>query len=282
MSLFRKNFFLVVAFIFTLGLAQDDTSTQDTPDETIVPDSPYLVINEIGFGVGYPTYQLYHLHYAFQRDVFGVAFRGSYTGEGLYLSLAGRYYTPLPIPVPTFVSAGAGIAGSDPTIFATFGLHAPLGIDSNFRATLEAGVAYVSGTGIQPVASLGVGYVFYVDAAPISEEEKRRRELERLRAFNCQPTDPDPSQLEDALDKAIDDFIDKARAQYAGAYSNLEYNKQIRNTTVNGVDATMEVFVSGSVLVKATGNREGANGTITAYFGWNGCSWSLLRYETNF
>jgi hypothetical protein len=275
------KFLVAIAWLVcSLVLSQEDSS--NGAEEIVVPDSPYLVINEIGLGVGYPTYQLYHLHYAFQRDVFGVAFRGSYTGEGLYLSLAGRYYTPLPIPVPTFVSAGAGIAGSDPTVFATFGLHAPLGLDSNFRATLEAGLAYVGGTGIQPVATLGVGYVFYVDTAPISEEEKRRRELEQLRAFNCQPTDPDPTQLEDALDDAIDDFIEKARAQYAGAYSNLEYNKQIRNTTVNGVDATMEVFVSGSVLVKATRKREGANGTITAYFGWNGCSWSLLRYDADF
>jgi hypothetical protein len=275
---FFKTLISVAFLMCSLILSQEDSS-----EETVVSERSYLVINEIGLGAGYPTYQLYHLHYAFQSDVFGVAFRGSYTGQGLYLSLAGRYYTPLPIPVPTFVSAGAGIAGSNPTISATFGLHAPLGLDSNFRATLEAGVAYVGGTGIQPVATLGVGYVFYVDAAPISEEEKRRRELERLRAFNCtEPTDPDPTQLEDALDAAIDDFIEKARAQYAGTYSNLEYNKQIRKTEVNGVEATMEVYVSGSVTVKATGNKESANGTITAYFGWNGCSWSLLRYDTEF
>jgi hypothetical protein len=275
---FFKTLISVAFLMCSLILSQEDSS-----EETVVSERSYLVINEIGLGAGYPTYQLYHLHYAFQSDVFGVAFRGSYTGQGLYLSLAGRYYTPLPIPVPTFVSAGAGIAGSNPTISATFGLHAPLGLDSNFRATLEAGVAYVGGTGIQPVATLGVGYVFYVDATPISEEEKRRRELERLRAFNCtEPTDPDPTQLEDALDAAIDDFIEKARAQYAGTYSNLEYNKQIRKTEVNGVEATMEVYVSGSVTVKATGNKESANGTITAYFGWNGCSWSLLRYDTEF
>ena len=194
-------FLMVFLAIFTsFGLSQD--TTQDTStDTTVISDSPYLVINEIGVGAGYPLYQVYHLHYAFQKDVFGVAFRGSYTGEGLFLSLAGRYYTPLPIPVPTFVSAGVGIAGSNPTISATFGLHAPLGLDSNFRATLEAGVAYVGGTGIQPVATLGVGYVFYVDTAPISEEEKRRRELEKLRAFNCtEPTDvPDATQLRGCL-----------------------------------------------------------------------------------
>jgi hypothetical protein len=283
-SMINKHFKFLVAIawlVCSLVLSQEDSS--NGAEETVVPDSPYLVINEIGLGAGYPTYQLYHLHYAFQRDVFGVAFRGSYTGEGLYLSLAGRYYTPLPIPVPTFVSAGAGIAGSDPTIFATFGLHAPLGLDSNFRATLEAGLAYVGGTGIQPVATLGVGYVFYVDTAPISEEEKRRRELERLRAFNCtEPTDPDPTQLEDAFDKAVDDFLEKARAQYAGSYSELRYDVDITEETVNGFEATIEANVSGSVKVKATGNREGARGKITAYFGWNGCSWSLLNYDTEF
>ncbi len=275
---FRKSFLVAICLFFSLGLAQDTPSAEG--ETKVLSDSPYLVINEIGFGVGYPTYQLYHLHYAFQKDVFGVAFRGSYTGEGLYLSLAGRYYTPLPIPVPTFVSVGAGIAGSDPTLFATFGLHAPLGLDSNFRATLEAGVAYVGSTGIQPVVSLGVGYVFYVDTAPITEEEKRRRELEQLRAFNCtESSEPDPEQLEDAFDKAIENYLEQARAQYAGTYSNLEYNINIRKQEVNGLEATIEAFVSGSVTVKATGNREGANGTITAFFGWNGCSWSLLDYD---
>jgi hypothetical protein len=277
-------FIVFLAFCTSVSLSQD-TATQDetTDDTTLLSDSPYLVINEIGIGAGYPLYQVYHLHYAFQRDVFGVAFRGSYTSEGLFLSLAGRYYTPLPIPVPTFVSAGAGIAGSNPTISATFGLHAPLGIDSNFRATLEAGVAYVGGTGIQPVATLGVGYVFYVDTAPISEEEKRRRELERLRAFNCtEPTDPDPDQLEDAFDRAVEDFLEKARAQYAGTYSELRYDVDIKEQTINGFEASVEAAVSGSVKVKATGNREGANGTIIAHFGWNGCSWSLLKYDTEF
>ena len=276
---------LLVAFLTifaNFGLSQD--STKDTEDTKVLSDSPYLVINEIGLGAGYPLYQVYHLHYAFQKDVFGVAFRGSYTTEGLFLSLAGRYYTPLPIPVPTFVSVGAGIAGSNPTLAATFGLHAPLGLDGNFRATLEAGVAYVGGTGIQPVATLGIGYVFYVDTAPISEEEKRRRELERLRAFNCtEPTDvPDPTQLEDAFDKAVEDFLEKARAQYAGTYSDLQYDVDIKEQTVNGLEATIEASVSGSVRVKASGNREGARGTITAHFGWNGCSWSLLSYDTDF
>ena len=87
---------------------------------------------------------------------------------------------------------------------------------------------------------------------------------------------------EDAFDKAVEDFLEKARAQYAGTYSNLSYDVDIKEQTVNGIEATIKANVSGSVTVKATGNKESARGTITAYFGWNGCSWSLLRYDTEF
>lgn len=273
-----KSLFLIVMM---LGLAfAQDTSANSSKT---LPETSHLTINEVGIGFGYPTYQLYHLSYAFQSDVFGVAFKGSYTGEGLFLSLAGRYYTPLPVPVPTFVSVGAGIAGSNPTLAATFGLHAPLGIDSNFRATLEAGVAYIGSTGIRPVATLGLGYVFYVDTAPLSPEERRQRDLARLRELNCtEPTEPNPDQLEAAFDKAIEDFLAKARAQYAGTYSDLNYEVTIEEQTIKDFEATITADVSGSVRVIATGKRESARGKIIAYFGWNGCSWSLLKYDTEF
>jgi hypothetical protein len=245
----------------------------------------YLVINELGFGVGYPTYQLYHLYYGFQRDQFGVAFKGSYTAsDGILLSVAGRYYTPIPVPVPTFVSLGAGIAGGNAVISATFGAHIPFGFDSPWRATLEGGVAYVGNQGIRPVISLGVGYVFYVDAAPLSEEELKRREL--LSLGNCredQLTKPKPDILRAAFDQTVQNWIDGNRAQYAGVFTNLRYSLDVKDTTFNeeGNEATIFADFSGSVEEVASGNEQSASGSVEAKFGWTGCSWRSLGYTTS-
>ncbi len=245
----------------------------------------YLVVNELGFGVGYPTYQLYHVYYSFQREQFGVAFKGSYTaGDGIYIGVAGRYYTPIPIPVPTFVSLGAGITGEGATVSATFGAHIPFGLDTNWRATLEGGIAYVGGQGIRPVASLGVGYVFYVDAAPLSEAEVKRREL--LSLGNCgenQLTTPDASTLDAAFDRSVQNWIDERRAQYAGVYTSLQYNIDVNDTSFSesGDEATVSANFSGSIREVSSGNELSASGTVDARFGWTGCSWRVLGYETN-
>jgi hypothetical protein len=263
--------------------AQESTETtteEEATTEGLDNDGQYLVVNELGFGVGYPAYQLYHAYYSFQRDVWGVAFKGSYTAsDGIYLGVAGRYYPPIPAPVPTFISLGAGITGNGGNVAATFGAHVPFGLGSPARATLEAGLGY-SGGSLQFVGSVGVGYTFFVDTAPISPQERRRRELERL--GNCQPeeiTEPDESQLEGAFDRAIDQFLDEARAQYAGSLSGLNYNVEIAEQTVNGSEATIEADFSGSVTVSGTGDKARASGSITALFGWTGCSWKMLEYD---
>jgi hypothetical protein len=311
MPIFHQNRFLYILKIFVtllilhcIAQAQDTTQPDPAPTEptklekeelagaaatpeaaTQANQGRYLVVNELGFGVGYPTYQLYHVYYSFQRDQFGVAFKGSYTAsDGIFLGVAGRYYTPIPIPVPTFVSLGAGITGGGATISATFGAHIPFGLDSNWRATLEGGVAYVGGQGIRPVASLGVGYVFYVDAAPLSEEELKRREL--LSLGNCredQLTTPNPDTIDEAFDIAVQDWIDGNRAQYAGVYTNLSYSKSIDNVTFSeaGDEATINASFSGSIQEVGSGSKLSASGTIEAKFGWTGCSWRLLGYTTN-
>ena len=282
---FWLSFLLVVSF-FVTTYAQDTADSQN-PDSQAVESAEnkgrYLVINELGFGVGYPTYQLYHLHYAFQREEFGVAFRGSFTAsDGLFLSVAGRYYTPLPVPVPTFVSLGAGVANSNLLVSATFGAHVPFGLGSPWRATLEGGLAYVGGQGLRPVISLGVGYIFYVDTAPVSREERERRELARL--GNCQEdqiTGPDITTVEAAFDQAVENWLDQARAQYAGTYSNLSYRIKKQDPVLNGNEATIEARASGSVTERATGTERSANVTIRARFGWTGCSWRLLGYTAD-
>jgi hypothetical protein len=247
----------------------------------------YLVVNEIGFGVGYPTYQLYHAYYSFQRDQFGVAFKGTYTPtDGIYIGVAGRYYTPIPVPLPTFVSLGAGISGDGANVAATFGAHVPFGLDSNFRATLEGGIAYVGGQGIRPVASLGVGYVFYVDAAPLSEAEIKRRELLALGSCGeneLTTPDKDLTLLRAAFDQAVQNWIDGRRAQYAGVYTSLQYSLDVKSTTFSetGDEAVVEASFSGSIREVASGNELSASGDITANFGWTGCSWRNTGYTTS-
>jgi hypothetical protein len=283
MSITSRLYKLLLASLITTFLcftiAQDTpTSTKDTEpappgdsatpaEETTANDGQYLVVNEL------------------QRDVFGVVFRGSYTPtNGFYAGLAGRFYTPIPVPVPTFVSIGAGFASTGANIAATFGAHIPFGLNSPARATLEAGLGYEGGenAGFRFVASLGVGYVFYVDTAPISDQERKRRELARLEyCAEDKITEPNPDTLEEAFDLALEDFLDRARAQYAGTYSGLNYDLDPVSQEINGVEAVIVRDFSGSVTVKATGKKERASGTITARFGWTGCSWKLLDYNVN-
>jgi hypothetical protein len=303
-SCFSKQ---LVIFLFLLNcvvLAQDKTQQDTKPGEPVplekedlagaatTPEAAseanqgrYLVVNELGFGVGYPTYQLYHVYYSFQRDQFGVAFKGSYTAsDGIFIGVAGRYYTPIPVPVPTFVSLGVGIAGGSAEVSATFGAHIPFGLTSSWRATLEGGVAYVGGQGIRPVVSLGVGYVFYVDAAPLSEAEIKRRELLALGSCSeAQLTTPNPDTVDEAFDIAVQDWIDGNRAQYAGVYTNLRYSKEIDSIEFSetGDEATVNANFSGSIEAVGSGSELSASGTIEARFGWTGCSWRTLGYEAD-
>lgn len=305
MSILFKHIFklLVALFIFYPSvLAQTPTENKPGPPVPLEKEEldsaattaeaasqanqgRYLVVNEVGFGVGYPTYQLYHAYYSFQRDRFGVAFKGSFTPtDGIYIGVAGRYYTPIPGPLPTFVSLGAGISGGGANVAATFGAHIPFGLDSNWRATLEGGIAYVGGQGIRPVASLGVGYVFYVDAAPLSEAEIKRREL--LALGGCgekELTTPNGDTVDEAFEIAIQDWIDGKRAQYAGVYTNLSYSKEIDRITFNetGDEATVDAKFSGSIEEVGSGNGLSASGTIEARFGWTGCAWRILGYEAD-
>jgi hypothetical protein len=300
----RFVYWLITAALVLCFAQAQDTPQENTPGQPVplekeelagaanTPEAAseanqgrFLVVNEVGFGVGYPTYQLYHVYYSFQREQFGVAFKGSFTPtDGIFIGVAGRYYTPIPLPVPTFISLGAGISGEGANIAATFGAHIPFGLDSNWRATLEGGIAYVGGQGIRPVASLGIGYVFYVDAAPLSEAEIKRREL--LALGNCredQLTTPNPDIIEDAFDLAVQDWIDGKRAQYAGVFTSLSYDISINSTTFSetGDEAVIDASFSGSIREVGSGNELSADGDIEARFGWTGCSWRLLGYKTD-
>ena len=189
---------LLLLLLSFFSLAQESSEAQneasaESEEQTITGEgSEFLILSELALGTGFPGYQLYNVNFGFQKDAFGVNFRGSWTELGPYISMAGRYYTPIPIPVPTFVSLGAGYFSNSPTGLATVGAQIPFGVTSPFRATVEVGASVAPGFNgdieILPTASLTVGYTFFIDTTPLTEEEKLERELARSRPTGCTPS----------------------------------------------------------------------------------------------
>lgn len=272
----RRRFGIWLALALALlGAA----GAQDAP-ETVGADTDYAVLIEPGLGLGWPGYQLYHVHVAFQKDAFGVVFRGSWTEVGPYLALAARYYTPLPIPLPTFVSAGAGVFGGVAAPFASAGLQVPF-LDSGARLTVELGASYqqVLGEGrVLPFVALGLGYAFFVEAPPVSAGARAAREAERLRPAGCSPLEPDASGLSAAFRAVVSRKIAEAKVTYAGTYRDPEYRYAITHVSVEGTEATVTAEWEGAVTQIAGGERITGSGTVEAEFVWNGCGWSLLDY----
>lgn len=257
-----------------------DTNTEAAAEvETRTLDGDFLVLGEVGIGGGFPGYQLYTLNFSFQKATLGVAFRGSWTAAGPYISVAGRYYTPIPIPVPTYVSVGAGSYGANPTFFANFGAHIPLGLDSNFRVNIEAGGAYtpiLDDWTFLPTVSIGLGYTFFIDAAPIPAEELERRALEaEARNAGCtEIRDPSSDGLSEAFDNALDRELNQARAAFAGVYSGLSYSITSSDTEIDGDLAVVTKSFSATYREVLTGKTREASGTVRAKFRWYGCGWS--------
>ena len=274
---------MVVCLVYVCGLtfAQIDTDEPTTgtqSEEADLSASPYLILGEFGVGGGWPGYQLYHVNIAFQRETLGVIFRGSWTGVGPYLSLAGRYYTPIPVPVPTFVSLGAGVFSDNPSVFATVGAHVPFGLQSNFRATLELGGAFTTVLDqwqFLPTASIGIGYTFFIDQAPLTQEEREQREREReARRSGCtDPTDPDTSTLGRTFSNALDRELSEAQAAYAGVYRLLGRSYQITERENQGDRVIWRGNWEAEIQEVLTGNVESANGSFQVTFSWNGCGW---------
>lgn len=265
-------------FLCGTTLAQAEDSEDQTSGET-APD--YSVLVDVGFGVGWPGYQLYHVNVGLQKEQFGIAFRGSLTEAGPYVSAAARYYTPIPIPVPTFVSLGAGVLVDRPVYFGSLGAHIPV-YGPDVRLTLEAGASYqtVFDQGqILPYVSLGFSYAFIINAAPISKEELARRELERSRPANCEPTEADKSKLRSSLSRAVKREVRQAKASYAGVYKNMNYSYSIKDIEIEGDRARITARYSASATQVLNGKRISGSGTILVRMSWNGCGWSLGGYS---
>ena len=294
MSLIRLLFIL---YLLSWGLvtAQTETDqTESTKTEEIqteasqaadIPDeadeTDYAVVVDVGLGAGWPGYQLYQFNVTLQKDAFGIAFRGSWTEAGPYISAAGRYYTPIPIPVPTFVSIGAGVLVDSPVYFASLGAQLPV-YGPDVRLTLEAGASYQTvfqRSQVLPYVSAGLSYSFIIDAAPISKEERAKRELERSRPANCEPTEPDKSKLRSSLDRAVKREIRQAKASYAGVYKNVNYSYSVKDIEYDGDKARVTAKYSASATQVVNGKRISGSGTIIVKMRWNGCGWSAGGYS---
>ncbi len=277
-TIMSNKIFIFLILILGLAFAQDDFGV-----EIKLEDSPYLVVGEVGLGGGFPGYQLYHTYFSFQKEKLGMAFKGSWTSAGPYLQASVRYYTPIPVPVPTFVSLGAGVFGKTNVLMATMGTHIPLGITSPVRVTIEAGGAYMNILGkdqFLPTLSLGLGYTFFIDAEPISKDELARQDAEKIaeRSGCTNPTEPDSSLVGRAISNIIASELDQARAAYAGVYELISYNEKLKET-VNGDKAHISGTFTAKVKEVLSGNIIDAKGSVEADLFWTGCSWALSDYK---
>lgn len=274
-----RRLLLLLCLNLPLALTQATTDAQlDTA--RVEAQSQHLVLAELGFGGGWPGYQLYSLNVALQREQFGVALRGALTEVGPFVALAGRYYLPLDF-VPTFVSVGLGYFDTAPVISATVGANIPLGFGSPWRVTLEAGGAVTTLLGqrrILPTVSASVGYSFFIDQPPITAEEYQRRRDEDIaaRAGCRERLPPDGNTLGPSISAAIEREAARARVAFPGYnVSDLSYSY---DTSIEGDSA----YLSGSwsaTVITPSGNASASSGTIEARFVWTGCSWSLASYS---
>lgn len=271
----------------------DDPPTEldilDTPEEEALDaqtlfeehgssdDLPNLALGSFGVSGGWPGYQLYALNTSVQYDIFGLAARGSYTAAGPYVSLAGRVYLPIPIPVPTYASLGGGFFASDPVLFASLGGHVPL--SDNLRLDIEAGATRTvvfDRAQLLPYASVGISYVFTFDPAEHSSSRNLtpRSSLSEPESTVCtEPREPDEESLRAAVGRRLRQFVAQARVTYAGVYRNLNYSYSITSLSIRGDRGSARIRYSGSVVEVATGRRHEGSGTASGEFRWDGCSW---------
>lgn len=274
-------FFCTLAIFVSSSSFAQETNQEETSETLTGEGSEFLILSELAFGVGFPGYQLYNANVGFQKDSFGINFRGSITGLGPYLSLSGRYYTPIPIPVPTFISLGAGYFSGSPTGLATVGAQIPFGISSPFRATIEAGLSVAPGFNGEieylPTASVTIGYIFFVDTTPLTAEVIRERELAASRPAGCVPTEPDKSLLGTAFSNKLDGELARAKVRYAGVYSlnGSSYTKTSEDTNEAGDQVTWKGTWEATVTEVLTGKQSSGGGSFKVDFGWNGCGWSV-------
>lgn len=89
----------------------------------------------------------------------------------------------------------------------------------------------------------------------------------------------DETGLLAAFDGALAAFIADATATYGDQYENLHYQLSSKSGVIEGEQGTVTTNYNGTVQELSTGQAVSANGTITAIFTWDGCSWQVVDYS---
>lgn len=244
---------------------------------------PRLGLGSVELSLGYPGIHLYTMRFSVQYAAFAVALEATTTAAGPYLGLAGRYYTPLPVPVPTYLSLGGGSLAGDLLGSAAIGAHLPF--SSDWRLSFETGATYnrVFGqTRITPYASLAIGYVFTFNTDAARNEGRVDTPVAAgapADTTRCAQVEPDKASLRAAFRNALRRELAKARATYAGTYKDLSYSYSIKNLDVGGSGGTVSASYQATVTEVLSGKVVSVNGTVSATFGWSGCAWTLKGYR---
>jgi hypothetical protein len=82
-----------------------------------------------------------------------------------------------------------------------------------------------------------------------------------------------------AFDSALAVFLSGATATYGNRYENLQYELSSKQGVINGEQGIVTTSYSGTVKELSTDQDVSANGTITATFNWDGCTWQLVDYS---
>jgi hypothetical protein len=102
---------------------------------------------------------------------------------------------------------------------------------------------------------------------------------------NPAPTSPetcssfDEAGLLAAFDGALSSFLANATATYGTQYQGLHYQLSSKNATITAEQGTVTASYTGTVQELSTGEDVSANGTLSATFAWDSCTWQLLDYS---
>jgi hypothetical protein len=236
------------------------------------------------FGVvfGFPAYRTAGATASVQAGAVGAAAHVAWGTAGLAVGLQARAYPPVPWPLPTYLAAGADFYAGRITPHVAVGAHVP--IAERWRLDLEGGVAWtplLDARQMAPYASAGVSYAVAVGLAPSSSTASADAAPDgRPAVGRCVPGDPDPAQLDAAIDATVRRFVADATATYGSVYRDLRYRVRVVERDVDGPLATVVVAYEGSVVERLTGREIDASGTAEIDFRWGGCAWArrALRY----